>query len=483
MTRWTPAALLLALPLFACGDKDSDGATAAADEDGDGYTTEFDCDDADAAVNPGADEICDGADNDCDGDIDDADDSLLASSTQSFFADADADGHGDATASVQACSAPAGAVDTSDDCDDTDPDTYTGADEICDDGIDNTCNLVLDCDDTTCTADAACAPTLVSVDPASGYYAQPNAIVITGAGFAWATAGTPTVTVGALSAADVVVVDDETLTATVPAAAGPARGDVTVTNANGDATLAGAFSWTDCLYAATGRGGIAGNLYCIAPSTGDVTTIGPLPVGFTGLAFAPDGTLYGTSSSEGSRGALYTIDPATAAATEVGPLDSAASGDNYSSTPDITFVGSRLIAWAESNVDGGGDDPVQIDTATGAVTKIVLQTDEGTSSTGMAHDGSGTVYLLESGLDGELWTVGATDGAMTLVGSLDATAVPDLDSSGGATFHDGTLYSLACEGGADGACSLATVNPTTLVVTDLGYVLPVGLDALAAPSF
>ena len=51
------------------------------DDDGDGFNSldscdsPVDCDDGDADVNPGADEVCgDGVDNDCDGDIDDSDD-------------------------------------------------------------------------------------------------------------------------------------------------------------------------------------------------------------------------------------------------------------------------------------------------------------------------------------------------------------------------------------------------------------------------
>jgi len=47
------------------------GGEICFDDDGDGYTTcDDDCDDTDADVSPGAEEVCDSLDNDCDGDID-----------------------------------------------------------------------------------------------------------------------------------------------------------------------------------------------------------------------------------------------------------------------------------------------------------------------------------------------------------------------------------------------------------------------------
>ncbi|MEY3212109.1 MAG: hypothetical protein RIT28_2590 [Pseudomonadota bacterium] len=49
---------------------DSDDTAPPADDDGDGYTTEEDCDDGDAAVNPAATELCDLVDNNCDGTAD-----------------------------------------------------------------------------------------------------------------------------------------------------------------------------------------------------------------------------------------------------------------------------------------------------------------------------------------------------------------------------------------------------------------------------
>ncbi len=103
-----------------------------ADEDGDGYgdpdaeleapcdsqpsssvEDATDCDDGEAEVHPGAEEICDGLDNDCD---------------ESTDENEDVDGDG-----VGPCDG---------DCDDGDAEVYPGAEEICD-GLDN------DCDEST----------------------------------------------------------------------------------------------------------------------------------------------------------------------------------------------------------------------------------------------------------------------------------------------------------------------------------------------
>ncbi len=94
-----------------------------------------DCDDSNAAANPGAAEICDGADNDCDGQIDEdsADDAVT------WYIDYDGDGYGSDAYTTAACSQPSGWVDNTDDCDDTSGADYPGADEYCD-GVDNDCD-------------------------------------------------------------------------------------------------------------------------------------------------------------------------------------------------------------------------------------------------------------------------------------------------------------------------------------------------------
>jgi len=125
-------------------DYNCDGSVGYADEDGDGAPACEDCDDADPLAAPGLDEVCDGIDNDCDGDTDQ--DALDAAT---FYGDADEDGYGGTAFRVEACEAPPGYVETADDCDDLDPDSHPGADEVCDEA-DNDCDGEID-EDTRVT--------------------------------------------------------------------------------------------------------------------------------------------------------------------------------------------------------------------------------------------------------------------------------------------------------------------------------------------
>ena len=109
-----------------------------------------DCDDAQAAVNPGAQEVCDSLDNDCDSLIDDDDDSLFPNEGVLSYADTDGDGYGDPSSSALTCVVPAGFTEDNSDCDDADIGLNPAADEVCD-SVDNDCDRLIDLDDDSLT--------------------------------------------------------------------------------------------------------------------------------------------------------------------------------------------------------------------------------------------------------------------------------------------------------------------------------------------
>ena len=104
------------------------------DGDGDGSPYVYDCNDTNAAIRPGAAEVCDGVDNDCDGTVD-----VAAVDVPTWYADADGDDWGTSYDTVTSCAQPAGYVSEAGDCDDADPTRSPTAPEVCD-GVDNDCD-------------------------------------------------------------------------------------------------------------------------------------------------------------------------------------------------------------------------------------------------------------------------------------------------------------------------------------------------------
>jgi hypothetical protein len=159
-----------------------DGIAAYADADLDGYGDDTtatnvcelsegwvdvggDCDDADLATFPGAEEVCDLKDNNCDGAVDEG-----ATEGRTYYADTDSDGYGDPAVTTVECGAPAGFVEDGTDCDDTDAARSPGASEVCD-GIDNDCDAEID-------ADAVDGTTLYADADADGYGDDATMVVV-----------------------------------------------------------------------------------------------------------------------------------------------------------------------------------------------------------------------------------------------------------------------------------------------------------------
>jgi hypothetical protein len=141
------------------GQTDEDGAVGCvvlyydADMDGFGITSDSgcfcnrrppytatsggDCDDGNASVYPGRQEVCDGKDNDCDG-ITDNDN---AQGCTVFFKDADRDGYG-VSGDFRCICSPQGlySATVGGDCDDTSKDIKPGGVEICGNQKDDNCN-------------------------------------------------------------------------------------------------------------------------------------------------------------------------------------------------------------------------------------------------------------------------------------------------------------------------------------------------------
>ncbi|HJL02261.1 MAG TPA: putative metal-binding motif-containing protein [Polyangiaceae bacterium LLY-WYZ-15_(1-7)] len=132
------------------GDRDADGDGFAPTSCCNGELCGTDCDDDETAVQPGQVEVCNDVDDDCDGMVDEG---VRAEA----WPDADRDGWGDVDGTPESvCVVPSGAATRGGDCDDANPFHNPGAVDGCD-GADDDCDGRFDE-----SGDAACAVALGS---------------------------------------------------------------------------------------------------------------------------------------------------------------------------------------------------------------------------------------------------------------------------------------------------------------------------------
>ncbi|MFM7200796.1 MAG: MopE-related protein, partial [Myxococcota bacterium] len=147
-------------------DSSLTGTPYYTDADGDGYgsstspatqgcsssppsgkvTNNTDCDDTNAAIKPGATEVCDSKDNDCDTLIDDNDSPVSNQTT--WYRDADNDTYGDNSVSTAKCTKPSGYVAQNGDCNDNDSTVNPAKTEVCNSKDDDCDTLIDDLDPT-----------------------------------------------------------------------------------------------------------------------------------------------------------------------------------------------------------------------------------------------------------------------------------------------------------------------------------------------
>ena len=224
------------------------------------------------------------------------------------------------------------------------------------------------------------------------------------------------------------------------------------------------------LYGAVGSGQSTSNLFTLNTSTGALaTTIGPIGFGITGLAFHPTtGVLYGSTNhnSGASPDNLITINTTTGAGTVIGPFGGGCR------VADLTFTSDgTLYGWCEPATD----DLVTINLTTGAAT-VVGSSGLSTFGSGIAASSSDVLYFAGEGDTGNLYTISRTTGLPTTTVALNGLGDVPIN----ALSFDGSGVLYACIGNFGGSTTLATINPATGVITNIGPSVN-NMDAIAFP--
>jgi hypothetical protein len=231
---------------------------------------------------------------------------------------------------------------------------------------------------------------------------------------------------------------------------------------------------------------LVGDFYSIDPATGAATRIGPTGyVQISSLAFHPTTrALYAVGfrvDPDDIVDVLLTIDPATGVAAEIGPtnIGPATVGmcpvDASDRTADIAFRSDGTLFGFTPLCNAVGT----IDLSTGAFTALPTVNPRPSRGNGIAFSSTDVLFHANQS---NLSTVNQTTGALTSVVALtfparcDGTArMAALDFQPGT----GTLFGiLTCNNGTSRPATLATIDTSTGVITEIGPSVE-HLDGLA----
>jgi hypothetical protein len=414
----------------AFGDPTSrvDGCAAPS-----GYVADdTDCDDASAAINPDAVEVCNGSDDDCDELVDDDDPSVDDPST--WHHDVDGDGHGDPESTFLACDPPDDGTEAAlaDDCDDSDATRAPGAEELCD-GVDHDCDGQVDRGTAWVCASLAYR---IAGESAGGRFGHAliGGFNIDGTPLQDLVVGAPEVAFGGLSAGAVYLLPGPLVgDATAPFGRG-ARWDGEAEDRLGGvlAAIPSELGAAEHLVA----GLPAGDGRALVAALTGVWSTGPLPVSAEHVGFDAQELGFAVAPAPGSGGtgvvitglpsggrAVVVRDPLTSSSlAEVGGAVSGLSVD----APDTGVLDGLGATAATVDLDGDALPELILTSSGGAAGELVvidgalLATDGALSVdaadarvVGTAGEGFGSAIAVVSGLSGARVIVGAPTASST----------------------------------------------------------------------
>jgi hypothetical protein len=300
------------------------------------------------------------------------------------------------------------------------------------------------------------APLVTSLSRSNGPQGGGTTITIRGRGFLDLDPGATTVSFGGATTTDVTIVDDEELTVETPAKTDGIltfeRLAVTLSNANGEATVSGGFAYTSAGFLASSTRNTPYGIYFIDPETYDARFLAALPNDsysrVSSMAFGPDDRLYVTKGYCCSTKRFGTLDPFTATFEQIGTVTSRSG--------DLAFAGAGLYSYQNNNnafysvnlSDG------QFTTVNGALGLT------GSVKAALAPEDDDSVYLIED-LSGPIRSI-TTGGVITPGATMNGSG----QAHGAAVAGDDTLLVIGY-GQGNNESALYEVTISTGEVTEV----------------